>query len=118
MTRLVVAFRNFANAPKNYQLKCGFQNPQSVKKKRWIFTFTYTHLQMYDQDENLYLLKIHMHIWDFTMGTVQMIVVFWILTPRTKNSLTNTMTENGVPFKSSGVTMTTNRTALSFLNIS
>ena len=53
-----------------------------------------------------------------TMGAVQMIVVFWILTPCTKNLLTTTMTENGVPFKSSGVTITTNRTALSFLNIS
>jgi len=78
MTRPVVAFRNFANAPKNYLLKCRFQNPQSVMKKRWVFTFAYTHLQMYDQDKNLDLLKIHMHFWDFTMGTVQMIVVFWI----------------------------------------
>ena len=30
VTRLLVAFRNFANAPKNCKLKCGFQNPQSV----------------------------------------------------------------------------------------
>ena len=118
VTRLLVAFRNFASAPKNYKLKCGFQNPSVCNIKIWVFTFTYTHLQMYDQDENLDLLKIHMHIWDFTMGAVQIMFVFWILTLCTKHLLTPTMTENGVPFKSSGVTITTNRTALSFLNIS
>jgi len=118
VTRLLVAFRNFASAPKPYKLKYGFQKPSVCIIKTMglhVYVYTFTDVRPGLKFRSI---KIHMHIWDFTMGAVQMIVVFWILTPCTKNLLTPTMTENGVPFKSSGVTITTNRTALSFLNIS
>ena len=40
----------------------------------------FTNLHMYERDEKLYLLKIRMHLWVFTMGAVEIIVIFWILT--------------------------------------